>query len=46
MGSVVGHVVARRITQRRLRQVLGTFLIAMCGFILWRTGARRGANYL
>lgn len=37
IGSVAGNFVARRIPQRRLRQVFGVFLIAMCGFILWRT---------
>lgn len=37
IGSVIGNSVARHIPQRRLRQVFGVFLIAMCGFILWRT---------
>lgn len=37
VGSVLGNIAARRIPQRRLRQVFGLFLIAMGGFILWRT---------
>lgn len=37
IGSLVGNYIARRIPQHRLRQVFGVFLIAMCGFILWRT---------
>lgn len=37
IGSIVGNVLAGRIPQRRLRQLFGIFLIAMCGFILWRT---------
>ncbi|MGH8128809.1 MAG: sulfite exporter TauE/SafE family protein [Gammaproteobacteria bacterium] len=37
LGSLVGNVFARRIPQRRLRQVFGVFLILMCGFILWRS---------
>ncbi len=37
IGSLVGNHIARRIPQHRLRQVFGVFLIAMCGFILWRT---------
>lgn len=36
-GSLIGNAIARRIPQHRLRQVFGVFLIAMCGFILWRT---------
>lgn len=37
LGSLAGNVFARRIPQRRLRQVFGVFLILMCGFILWRS---------
>ena len=37
IGSLVGNLIARRIPQRQLRRVFGLFLIAMCGFILWRT---------
>lgn len=37
IGSVLGNIAAGRISQRRLRQVFGLFLIAMGGFILWRT---------
>lgn len=37
VGSLVGNHIARRLPQRRLRQVFGVFLIAMCAFILWRT---------
>lgn len=37
IGSLVGNGMARRVPQRRLRQVFGVFLIAMGGFILWRT---------
>jgi len=37
VGSLIGNTIARRIPQRRLRQVFGVFLILMCGFILWRT---------
>ena len=35
--SLIGNYAARRIPQRRLRQVFGVFLIVMCGFILWET---------
>lgn len=37
IASLIGNYAARRIPQRRLRQVFGVFLIVMCGFILWRT---------
>ena len=36
-GSLAGHVVGSRLAHTSLRRVFGVLLIAMCGFVLWRT---------
>ncbi len=36
-GSLVGNVLARRLRQHHLRRLFGIFLVAMCGYILWRS---------
>lgn len=36
-GSVAGHFAGRRLANESLRRAFGVLLIAMCGFVLWRT---------
>ena len=36
-GSLAGHAVGSRIGHGHLRRAFGVLLIAMCGFVLWRT---------
>lgn len=37
VGSVVGNIAARRLEHAHLRRIFGVFLLAMCGYILWRS---------
>lgn len=37
VGSLIGNVVARRLAHAHLRRIFGIFLVAMCGYILWRS---------